>query len=76
MPDAFLSAPNSAIRHGIGGLTPKIVVDMQRAFMTGPDAIPDAVRVRQAIDRLILRAREAGTLVVQLQKRWSQRGRR
>ena len=44
-----------------------IVVDMQRAFVTGPGAIPDAPRVRAAIDRLISRAREAGSLVVQLQ---------
>ncbi|MGW7078369.1 isochorismatase family protein [Streptomyces sp. NPDC054866] len=44
-----------------------IVVDMQAAFVTGADAVPEAVRVLDRTSDLISRARAAGALVVQLQ---------
>ncbi len=44
-----------------------VVIDMQRAFVTGPDAVPQAERVVAAVDLLLARARESGALVVHLQ---------
>ncbi|MFI9051060.1 isochorismatase family protein [Streptomyces sp. NPDC053427] len=44
-----------------------IVVDMQTAFVSGGDAVPDAARVLDRSRDLIARARAAGTLVVHLQ---------
>ncbi|MGW7084554.1 isochorismatase family protein [Streptomyces sp. NPDC054871] len=44
-----------------------IVVDMQAAFVTGADAVPEAARVLDRTTDLISRARAAGALVVQLQ---------
>lgn len=44
-----------------------IVVDVQRGFVTGPAALPDAARLLDRVGRLAGRARRAGALVVQLQ---------
>lgn len=44
-----------------------IVVDVQRAFLDGAAAIPEATTVLKAIRRLVDRARHSGVLVVQLQ---------
>ncbi|MEU5833892.1 isochorismatase family protein [Streptomyces diacarni] len=44
-----------------------LVVDMQTAFVTGADAVPDAARVLSATRRLLAAARAAGAPVVHLQ---------
>lgn len=44
-----------------------IVVDVQSAFVSGPDAVPDAPRMLEGIKDLLARARTAGALVVHLQ---------
>jgi streptothricin hydrolase len=44
-----------------------IAVDVQSAFVSGPDAVPDAPRVLERIEDLTARARTAGALVVHLQ---------
>lgn len=44
-----------------------IVVDVQRAFVDGPKAIPGGVRLVERVSRLLTAARQAGTLVVHLQ---------
>jgi len=44
-----------------------IVVDLQRAFVTGPDAVPEAGALLDAVSVLLDRARTAGALVVHLQ---------
>lgn len=44
-----------------------IVVDVQRAFVEGASAIPDASRVVGRVEQLVGRARHAGAVVVQLQ---------
>jgi nicotinamidase-related amidase len=44
-----------------------IVVDVQHAFVTGAGAIPAAADVLVAVDRLVQRARDAGSLIVHVQ---------
>jgi streptothricin hydrolase len=44
-----------------------LVVDVQRGFVSGPDAVPAAPALLQALDGLLTAAREAGVLVVHLQ---------
>lgn len=44
-----------------------VVVDVQRAFVSGPDAVPDHARLLRATNQLLDRARSAGALVVFLQ---------
>jgi nicotinamidase-related amidase len=44
-----------------------IVVDMQTAFVSGNEAVPEAAGLLVAVRDLMRRAREAGALVVQLQ---------
>lgn len=44
-----------------------IVVDMQTAFMSGENAVPDAPRLLDRANVLLDRAREAGAVVVHLQ---------
>lgn len=44
-----------------------VVVDVQRAFVEGAGAVPEAVRLLRAVDALLDRARRAGALVVHLQ---------
>ncbi|MEU0808948.1 cysteine hydrolase family protein [Streptomyces sp. NPDC005970] len=44
-----------------------IVVDVQAAFVSGPDAVPDAPRMLEGIEGLLARARTEGALVVHLQ---------
>lgn len=44
-----------------------IVVDMQRAFVLGDNAVPDAASLREAVGRQLATARAAGCLVVHLQ---------
>lgn len=44
-----------------------IIVDMQRGFLEGPKAIPDAAPLVNQMSRLLSRAREANALVVHLQ---------
>ncbi|WP_320672027.1 isochorismatase family protein [Patulibacter defluvii] len=44
-----------------------LLVDLQRAFVDGPDAVPDGERVLATARRLLAAARGAGALVVQLQ---------
>ncbi|MET9110095.1 isochorismatase family protein, partial [Streptomyces zhihengii] len=44
-----------------------IVVDVQSAFVTGPGAVPDAVRLAGRTADLLARARAAGARVVHLQ---------
>jgi hypothetical protein len=44
-----------------------IVVDMQTAFVSGDEAVPEAAALLTTITDLMRRAREAGSLVVQLQ---------
>lgn len=44
-----------------------LVVDVQSAFVKGPGAVPDAVRLLDRTTELIARARENGALVVHLQ---------
>ncbi|MFD9903778.1 isochorismatase family protein [Streptomyces sp. NPDC059063] len=44
-----------------------IVVDMQSAFVTGAEAVPDAERVLRRTEQLMAKARAADVLVVQLQ---------
>ncbi len=58
--------------HSLGGVMTHqaealIVVDVQRAFVCGPGAIPGASRLTAAVDLLITRARDAGALVIHLQ---------
>jgi nicotinamidase-related amidase len=44
-----------------------IVVDMQTAFVAGPDAVPGADRLLERVGELLERARAAGAIVVHLQ---------
>ncbi|MFI6054608.1 isochorismatase family protein [Streptomyces violascens] len=44
-----------------------LVVDVQSAFVDGPGAVPDAVRLLDRTTDLIARARKGGALVVHLQ---------
>jgi nicotinamidase-related amidase len=44
-----------------------VVVDVQRAFVSGPDAVPDHERLMRATERLLDQARAGGALVVFLQ---------
>lgn len=44
-----------------------IVVDVQTAFVSGPDAVPGAARLLQRTDDLIARARAHDALIVHLQ---------
>jgi streptothricin hydrolase len=44
-----------------------IVVDMQTAFVSGDEAVPEAAGLLTTITDLMQRAREAGALVIQLQ---------
>ncbi|MEU7576420.1 cysteine hydrolase family protein [Streptomyces sp. NPDC041068] len=44
-----------------------IIVDMQCAFVSGEEAVPDADRLLDRVGDLLARARESGALVVQLQ---------
>ncbi|MFE2294629.1 isochorismatase family protein [Streptomyces sp. NPDC059452] len=44
-----------------------IVVDVQSAFVTGGNPVPDAPRLLDRVDGLVRRARAAGALVVHLQ---------
>jgi len=44
-----------------------ILVDLQRAFVQGPDAVAEAPRLLDAARRLLVCARQAGALVVHLQ---------
>jgi nicotinamidase-related amidase len=44
-----------------------IVVDVQTAFVSGDEAVPEAAELLVAVTGLMQRAREAGALVVQLQ---------
>jgi streptothricin hydrolase len=44
-----------------------IVVDMQRAFVYGPSAVPGGAELAELIEHLLGRARAAGALVVHLQ---------
>ena len=41
-----------------------LVIDLQRAFVSGDDAVPDAARVLDRARDLLARARSAGALVV------------
>ncbi|MFI2213304.1 isochorismatase family protein [Streptomyces sp. NPDC020141] len=43
-----------------------VLVDAQRAFLTGPDAVPDAERLVGRLAALLERARDAGAVVVHL----------
>lgn len=44
-----------------------VVVDVQRAFVSGLDAVPDHARLMQATERLLIQARAAGARVIFLQ---------
>ncbi|WP_152363755.1 isochorismatase family protein [Microlunatus speluncae] len=44
-----------------------LVVDLQRGFTTGPEALPDAAQVLDRVRRLLDAARRTGALVVHLQ---------
>lgn len=44
-----------------------LIIDVQRAFVTGPEAAPDSKRLLANVGGLLERARAAGALVVQLQ---------
>ncbi|KUL40949.1 hypothetical protein ADL22_14850 [Streptomyces sp. NRRL F-4489] len=44
-----------------------LLVDLQSAFVAGPEAVPDAARVLDRARGLLARARAAGALVVHLQ---------
>lgn len=44
-----------------------VVIDMQRAFVSGPDAVPDHAALTEVVGRLLERARAAGGRVVFLQ---------
>ncbi len=44
-----------------------ILVDLQAAFVTGPDAVPDAAVLLAAARDLLDRARQAGSLIIHLQ---------
>ncbi|WUJ68254.1 isochorismatase family protein [Kribbella soli] len=44
-----------------------IVVDLQTAFVSGPDAVPRAEQLLARVSELLERAREAGAVVVHLQ---------
>lgn len=44
-----------------------VVIDVQRAFVEGAGAVPEAVRLLRAVDALLDRARAAGVLVAHLQ---------
>ncbi len=44
-----------------------ILVDLQAAFVTGPDAVPDARVLLAAATDLLDRARQAGSLIIHLQ---------
>ena len=44
-----------------------VIVDMQQAFVTGDEAVPDAARVVARTSELLARARTAGAYVVHLQ---------
>jgi nicotinamidase-related amidase len=44
-----------------------IVLDMQTAFVAGPDAVPAADQLLERVGELLERAREAGAVVIHLQ---------
>ena len=44
-----------------------IVVDVQRAVMGGSGAIPNAANVLAAVERLVRKARDTGSLIVHVQ---------
>jgi streptothricin hydrolase len=44
-----------------------ILVDLQAAFVSGPDAVPDATGLLAAATDLLTRARQAGSLIIHLQ---------
>lgn len=44
-----------------------LVVDVQRGFVSGPDAVPAAPALLKTLDELVAAARHAGALVVHLQ---------
>jgi streptothricin hydrolase len=44
-----------------------LLVDVQRGFVSGPDAVPAAPALLTALDGLVVAARDAGALVVHLQ---------
>jgi nicotinamidase-related amidase len=44
-----------------------IVVDLQSAFVSGPDAVPAAARLLPVVEAMMSAARDRGALVVQLQ---------
>lgn len=44
-----------------------VVVDVQRAFVSGPEAVPDHARLMRATELMVGNARSAGALVVFLQ---------
>lgn len=44
-----------------------LLVDMRTAFVAGEHAVPDADRLLASIEILLARARQAGSLIIQLQ---------
>ncbi|HVB42141.1 MAG TPA: isochorismatase family protein [Streptosporangiaceae bacterium] len=44
-----------------------VLVDVQNAFVTGADAVPDAADLLAAVGLMLTQARRAGSLVIQLQ---------
>jgi nicotinamidase-related amidase len=55
------------VTDGVAAVDALIVVDVQTAFVSGGDAVPDAARLVERVSELLDRAREAGALVVHLQ---------
>ncbi|WP_421108668.1 isochorismatase family protein [Streptomyces sp. NEAU-S77] len=53
--------------HPVAPAQALIVIDVQSAFVAGPDAVPEAPRLLDRITDLIARARAGGSLIVHLQ---------
>jgi streptothricin hydrolase len=60
-------AYRTAVTGNLRNVQALIVVDMQTAFVSGNEAVPEAAGLLVAVIDLMRRAREAGALVVQLQ---------
>jgi streptothricin hydrolase len=58
--------PETGLHDGVVIADAVVVVDLQREFVSGAHALPDADRLVRAVDGMVVRARTAGALVVWL----------
>ncbi|WP_020495196.1 isochorismatase family protein [Sciscionella marina] len=62
-----MSEPASESRDTVEPVAALLLVDLQRAFVTGDGAVPAAVPLLRTVSALLDRARSSGAFVVQLQ---------